>query len=77
MAEQRGNLSAKVKAIHEISRLIWLEQRLNQQLPTTTATVSTGSIRTVLASGRQLGSKKAKHDEKQHTEGEHAGGESG
>ena len=31
MAEQRGNLGAKVKAIHEISRLIWLEQRLNQQ----------------------------------------------
>jgi hypothetical protein len=26
-------LSAKVKAIHEISRLIWLEQRLNQQAP--------------------------------------------
>ena len=24
MAEQRGNLGAKVKAIHEISRLIWL-----------------------------------------------------
>ena len=31
IAEQRGNLSAKVKAIHEISRLIWLDQRLNQQ----------------------------------------------
>jgi hypothetical protein len=26
-----GILSAKVKAIHEISRLIWLEQRLNHQ----------------------------------------------
>jgi hypothetical protein len=31
MAEQRGNLGAKVKAIYEISRLIRLEQRLNQQ----------------------------------------------
>jgi hypothetical protein len=31
LAERSGNLSAKVKAIHEISRLIWLEQRLNQQ----------------------------------------------
>jgi hypothetical protein len=31
LAEQRGNLSAKMKALDEISRLIWLEQRLNQQ----------------------------------------------
>jgi len=30
LAEQRGNLSAKIKALHEISRLIWLEQRLNE-----------------------------------------------
>jgi hypothetical protein len=31
LAERSGNLGAKVKAIHEISRLIWLEQRMNQQ----------------------------------------------
>jgi hypothetical protein len=30
MAERQGSLSAKVKAIHELSRLIWLEQRLSQ-----------------------------------------------
>jgi hypothetical protein len=30
LAEQTGNLNAKVKALHEISRLIWLEQRLNR-----------------------------------------------
>jgi hypothetical protein len=30
LAEQRGNLSAKLKALHELSRLIWLEQRLSQ-----------------------------------------------
>jgi hypothetical protein len=29
LAEQQGNLSANIKALHEISRLIWLEQRLN------------------------------------------------
>lgn len=27
LAEQRGDLRAKLKAIHELSRLIWLEQR--------------------------------------------------
>ncbi len=31
LAEQRGNLSVKMKALHEIERLIWLEVRLNQQ----------------------------------------------
>lgn len=29
LAEQKGNLNAKLKALHEIARLIWLEQRLN------------------------------------------------
>jgi hypothetical protein len=30
MAERQSNLGAKVKAIHEISRLIWLEHRVTQ-----------------------------------------------
>lgn len=30
LAEQKGNLSVKLKALHELSRLIWLEQRLSQ-----------------------------------------------
>jgi hypothetical protein len=31
LAERSGNLSVKMKALHEIERLIWLEGRLNQQ----------------------------------------------
>lgn len=29
LAEQKGNLSVKLRALHELSRLIWLEQRIN------------------------------------------------
>jgi hypothetical protein len=31
LAEQRGNLNVKMKAIHEIERLIWLELRASKQ----------------------------------------------
>ncbi len=30
LAELQGNLNAKIKALHEIARLTWLEQRLNE-----------------------------------------------
>ena len=33
LAEQRGDLRAKLKAIHELSRLIWLEQRASLPPP--------------------------------------------
>jgi hypothetical protein len=31
MAEQRADLSAKIKALHELSRLVWLGLRSNEQ----------------------------------------------
>jgi len=31
MAEHRGNLSAKLKALHELGRFVWLEDRLRRQ----------------------------------------------
>jgi hypothetical protein len=38
LAEQRGNLNVKMKAIHEIERLIWLELRAGKQVTMAPAT---------------------------------------